>query len=138
MERLFEFATHHWPLVSIFSGLLAALILVESRRAGRTISSHQATHLINKESAVVLDLRDKTDYDQGHITGAINVPYGSFKTRLSEIESFKDKPVILVCKLGQHSGAIGKHLYKHGFKDVRRLAGGISTWLSDQLPLVKS
>ena len=49
----------------------------------------------------------------------------------------QDKPVILVCKMGQHAGAAGRILSTSGFKDVRRLSGGITTWKSDGLPLVK-
>ena len=85
----------------------------------------------------MLDVRDSKDYRDGHITGAKNIPFAKLKDQLSELKPFKDKPVVLVCKMGQHSGAAGKILHAEGFSDVRRLAGGITTWTTDGLPLIK-
>ena len=49
----------------------------------------------------------------------------------------KEKPVVLVCKLGQHSGAAGKKLGAKGYTQVHRLKGGIGEWQAMQMPLVK-
>ncbi len=111
---------------------------MESQRAGVTISNNQATQLINKENALVLDIREPKDFNKGHITGARNISYATLKDRIGELSEFKDRPVILVCAMGQHSGTIGKTLRSNGFKDIRRLQGGISGWQSENLPLVKS
>lgn len=138
MERVIEFAINHWVLVSTFLVCLTGLIVVESQRAGATVSNVQATQLINKEGAVVVDIRDPKDFNKGHITDARNISYATFKDRVDELSAYKEKPVILVCAMGQHSGTVGKILRTNGFKDIRRLQGGISGWQSENLPLIKS
>lgn len=137
MERLLEFVMNHPELVVPFVVLLVLLIMLESRRGGKTVSSQQLTNLVNKEGAVVVDVRESKEYREGHITESRNIPFASLKENLAQLEKFKDKPVILVCKMGQHAGAAGRILSTSGFKDVRRLSGGITTWKSDGLPLVK-
>jgi len=96
------------------------------------------TNLINSDGALVLDIRAEKEYQSGHITGSTNIPYNKLNERMSEIEQYKDKPVVLVCAMGQHAGMAGRILHAKGFKSVRRLSGGISTWKSDGLPLVKA
>ncbi len=137
MARLIEFIGNHWELVSVFLALLVALFAVETRRAGQTVTALYATHLINKQNALVLDIRDSNEFSAGHIPGALNIPYAKVKERISELESYRECPIILVCKLGQHSGTVGKWLREKKFRNIQRLSGGISGWVSDQLPLVK-
>lgn len=136
-QRLTEFTINHPELVGPFFVLLALFIVLETRRGGKTVSTHQLTHLVNKEDALILDVRDSKEFREGHITEARNVPYSTLKDNLSQLEKFKEKPVIIVCKMGQHAGAAGRILHENGFKDVRRLRGGLTTWTSEGLPLVK-
>lgn len=137
MDHLLQFVLNHPELVIPFLVLLTLLIMLESRRGGKTVSSQQLTNLVNKEEAVVVDVRDSKEFREGHITESRNIPFSSLKENLTQLDKYKEKPVILVCKMGQHAGAAGKILSTSGFKDVRRLSGGITTWKSDGLPLVK-
>lgn len=138
MDRLLEFALNHFELVGLMIALLAALYWVESRRAGATVSPQLATQLINRENALVLDVRPASEFGEGHITGALNIPFERFQDRVRELDKHKARIIILVCKMGQHSGSIAKQLRQHGFEDIRRLSGGISSWTAEQLPLVKA
>ena len=137
MDRLIEFALNHPILVGSFLALLTAFFWLETRRGGLTVSSLQLTQLVNKEEGIILDVRESKDFRAGHITGARNIPFSKLKDNLSELSKFKDKPIVIVCKMGQHAGAAGKILSADGFTDVRRLRGGITTWSADGLPLVK-
>lgn len=137
MDRLIDFAMNHPVLVGAFLMLLTALLGLENRRSGKSVSSQQLTNLVNAAGAVVVDVRDAKEFREGHITESRNIPYSQLPEKISELAVYKDKPVILVCKMGQHAGAAGRLLTKAGFADVRRLSGGISTWTADRLPLVK-
>lgn len=117
--------------------LLTALLALENRRSGKSVTSQQLTNLVNAAGAVVVDVRDAKEFRDGHITDSRNIPYSQLQDKISELSTFIDKPVILVCKMGQHAGAAGRLLTKAGFTDVRRLSGGIATWTADRLPLVK-
>jgi rhodanese-related sulfurtransferase len=137
MDRLIEFSMNHPFLVGSFLGLLTLLLVLENRRSGQAISARAVGMLVNRSQATVLDVRDGKEFRDGHITGAINIPYSQLTAKLSDLGNVKDKPVIVVCKMGQHSGAAGRLLTKAGFADVRRLTGGIMTWKAEGLPLVK-
>ncbi|MDL0431536.1 rhodanese-like domain-containing protein [Marinobacter sp. TBZ242] len=137
MERVFEFAVNHYILVSLFVAFLLAILVLESRRGGKKISAQGAVNLINRDEAVVVDIRDRKDFNEGRITGAINIPLNSIKSRASELKKFKDKQIIVADKMGQHSAMAVKQLNAEGYTNVVRLDGGIADWKGSNLPLVK-
>lgn len=137
IEQIFEFVVNHFVLVGIFFALLFALLVNEGKRGGASITSGTLVNLVNKQNAVVLDVRDRKDFAAGHIVDAVHIPYASLDQRLSEIEAFRDRPVVIVCKMGQHSSAVGSKLKAKGFDDVRRLGGGMAEWTASNLPVVK-
>ena len=138
MESLFLFIGNHPFLVGAFVLLLALFIWNEMQRGGTTIGTQELVKMVNGEGATVLDLRDKSEFDQGHIVESINIPYASLESRMDELKKFKDKPLVIACKMGQHAGAAGTMLRKNGFENVARLRGGIAEWRGQNLPVVKS
>nr|WP_269783417.1 rhodanese-like domain-containing protein [Marinibactrum halimedae] len=126
-----------WLLVSVLVGLVYVYLWNERRRSGRSVSFHEATRMINANEAVMLDLREGSEFKQGHIVDAVNIPFAKVKDRMSEIEALKDKTIILVDKMGQHSGSVGRDLNKLGLS-VCRLEGGMTEWISQKLPVVKA
>ncbi|MFT7685409.1 MAG: rhodanese-related sulfurtransferase [Candidatus Azotimanducaceae bacterium] len=138
IEQLFEFIGNHMVLVGVFIVLVVAFLINEGKRGGKSVSTTELVNLVNKESAIILDIRDKKDFGSGHIVDAINIPYASIDQRSAEINAYKQKPVIVVCKMGQTSTAIGKKLKEQGFEDVRRLSGGMAEWSGANLPLIKT
>jgi len=137
MDRLFEFVAKHWELSSLFFALLAALMFLEKKRSGSSVSSQQATLLLNRDEAIMVDVRDKKEFSEGRITGSIHIPYASLKERCVELEKYKNKRIIIVDKMGQHSGVAGKTLRAAGFENICRLTGGIAEWKNANMPLVK-
>ncbi|MEH6649554.1 MAG: rhodanese-like domain-containing protein [Motiliproteus sp.] len=137
MEQLIEFATNHWQLVAALAATLALLAFTESRKGGSSISTHTAVKLINKENAAVIDIRKKKEFSTGHITNAINIPYADMDSRLGELEKHRNKPVIIVCNLGQTASGAVKKLTEAKFENVVRLSGGIAEWKTQNLPVVK-
>lgn len=137
IEQVFEFIGNHPVLVGTFVFLLVAFIINENRRGGASITPQGLVNLVNREDAVILDIRDNKEYGAGHIAGALSMPFAGLDSRVGELETYKGKPVVLVCKMGQHSGAVGKKLKARGFENVRRLSGGMAQWTSNSLPVVK-
>ena len=138
MEQLFTFIGNHPLLVGAFVVLLVLFIRNEMSRGGANVSAQQLVNMVNAKEAVVLDVRDKAEFDQGHIVDAINIPYTNLESRIDELNKYKEKPIVIACKMGQHSGAAGTLLRKNGFTDVSRLRGGISEWRGQSLPVVKA
>lgn len=138
MERVFEFLTSHPYLVGVFVVLLGLFIRNETQRGGTSVSAQQLVELVNREDAVIVDVRDKKEFDAGHIVDSINIPHSSLESHVDELKKFVDRPLVVACKMGQHSGAAGTMLRKNGFTNVSRLTGGIAEWRNQNLPVVKS
>jgi len=132
-----EFLTQQWPLATAWAVAVFLLILHEGRRGGATVSPQQLVNLVNGQQAAVIDLRDTADFRKGHIVDAINIPYNKLNERFAELEKLRERPLILVCKIGQFAGAAGKQLRAKGFSQVYRLRGGIGEWQGAQMPLIK-
>jgi rhodanese-related sulfurtransferase len=138
MDQFFTFIGNHPLLVGAFILLVFLFFRNESARAGATVSTQELVRLVNKDNAIVLDVRDRAEFDEGHIVDAVNIPYASLESRLDEFKKNKARPVVIACKMGQHSGAAGTLLQKNGFSNVVRLTGGYSEWRAQNLPVVKA
>ncbi|OZG71853.1 sulfurtransferase [Hahella sp. CCB-MM4] len=137
MEKFLFFAMDHWILSSLFVALLVALLLTERKRGGKAVTPQQAVMLLNKEQAVVVDVRDKKETSEGVIRGSILIPFSSLKDRASELEKHKEKIIIVADKMGQHSSMAVRTLSGAGFSNVQRLSGGVVEWKNANLPLAK-
>ena len=129
------------PLLSLaLAGLTVAILYNEI--AGllggvRRIGPAQLTGLINRDNALVVDLRPAADFEKGHIAGAKNVQMSQFDPENRQLAPAKALPVVLVCKAGETANAAAKRLRKAGFAHVSVLEGGVQAWQSADLPLVK-
>ena len=136
--NLLKFVTEHVFLVALAVVSGSLLIWPALRRsAGGSISTLEATLLINQQNALVLDVRDAAEYGQGHVLNARNLPAGELAARASEIDKFKAKPVIVVCESGTRSDKAAATLRKQGFSQVVSLGGGVAAWRQAGLPLEK-
>ncbi|SHL20286.1 Rhodanese-related sulfurtransferase [Pseudomonas punonensis] len=136
LANLIEFATTHFILSGLFVIILALLIFTELQKGGQSLSSREVTALINSDQGVVVDIRNKKEFDAGHIVGALNIPLDKLTARVAELEKHKAKTIILVDAMGQQAGTAARDLKKAGFT-AARLGGGIATWRGDNLPVVK-
>lgn len=140
MNEFLIFISKHWILCSAFVAAFVLFIILEMRAVKRgpsKISAHQATLLINREDALVIDIRETAAYDKGHITGAKHIPRSQIENHISSLEKKKTKPIILVCEMGSQATMIGSLLKRKGFIHVYSLSGGINAWLNAGLPLQK-
>ena len=111
--------------------------MVRRSTAGPSLSTLQATQMINREDAVVIDLRDAPAFAKGHILGARNVPLAELPRRTGELEKFKAKPIIVHCENGNRSARAVAALRERGFSKVYLLAGGYAAWQQASLPVQK-
>ena len=138
--ELADFAGRN-PILSLaFAGLTVAIIWNEI--AGRTggfkrIGPAELTGMINRDNALVVDLRPAGDFAKGHIAGARNVQMSQFDPENKQLAPAKELPVVLVCNVGQTASLAARRLAKAGFAKVSVLEGGIQAWQGADLPLVK-
>ncbi len=136
MALFFEFLSQQWMLAAALLVVIALLIMHEARKSGPSLSPQQAINVVNAEDGVFVDLRELAEFRKGHIVSAINIPAAKLPERMVELEKYKDMPIVLVCKMGQQSGAAGKQLKDANFGKVYKMTGGMMEWGNLQLPTV--
>ena len=141
MQEIMPFVSDHPMLCLGWVALLIAVIVTTLKtRFSKVneITRGEAIRLINKEDAVIVDLRSRDDYRKGHIANALNLTSAEVKNgSLGELDKAKTKPIIVVCATGTTSREPAENLNKAGFERVYVLKEGISGWSGENLPLVR-
>ena len=102
-----------------------------------SISPKQAYSLLKNDTNVtLLDVRTPEEFSQEHIEGATLIPLQSLNENLSQLQSVKEKKVIVYCHSGTRSVAASRILVKNGFIPLN-VTGGITAWKSEGLSVVQ-
>ncbi len=101
------------------------------------VGTLEATRLINQRDALVVDVRDEGEYRAARIPHSRHVPLSALPGRIKELEKFRKRPLLVVCRSGNRSGAAAKLLRKQGFEEVWVLKGGLLAWEQANLPIEK-
>ncbi len=136
VEDIFIFIQEQIFLVGALVLLIVAYYRRESSSAGVKLSTSQVIQAMNAETAVVLDVRDSKDFDQGHVTNAINIPHAKVADSLKQLEKYRDKQIIVTDNMGQHASTVSRLLAGADFK-IALMRGGMAEWKNDGLPVVK-
>jgi rhodanese-related sulfurtransferase len=140
MHDVITFFMDHWLLATTF---IVVLLLLAGNEffsqliGGRKCVPSNVAYLTNKEGGTLIDLRNKTEYQQGYIASAVNAPFAELTAFFSKTKLAKDKPIILVDAQGAQSQKASALFRKQGFTQVYFLAGGIAAWRQESYPLVK-
>ena len=79
------------------------------------------------EEHIVLDTREQDEFDEGHIPGAILIPYTEIENKAEEMLTDKDKLILVYCRSGRRSKIAAESLSKLGYTNVKEF-GGIIDW----------
>lgn len=134
-----QFLQNNFAIVMLVlvSGLMLLWPIIGRRMSGvREVGAMEATQLINHQNAVVLDVREDSEFYAGHVPHSVHVPLGQL-AKHAELEKYKNRPVIAICRSGMRSGRACGVLRKNGFEQVYNLAGGITAWERANMPMEK-
>ena len=123
-------------ITAVVSGSLLLWSLV-SQRGVKEIDTRVAVQLINYQEALVLDVRDDSEYAAGHLPNSKHIPSEKIEERWTELQKFKEKPIVVIYRGGIRSSHASLVLKKNGFAQVFNLMGGIDAWRRASLPIVK-
>lgn len=141
MQEIMQFVSRHPVLCIAWVGLLVAVLVTTFKGLAskvKVVTRAEATLLINKEDAVVVDVRQRDDFRKGHIANAVNVLPGEIKAgNVGELEKHKNNPIIVVDGNGIAAQELAGLLNKAGFAQVTVLKEGIAGWSGENLPLVR-
>ncbi len=141
MEQIIEFAKDNFFLSGIWLALI--ILILYTYIAGalspvKELNTHEATLKINKEDAVLLDIRKQEEFKKGHIVGARQIKSSELESNdFSKLEKHKSQPIIVVCAMGMSAKKTASALLKAGFTEASVLQGGMSAWTSANLPTTK-
>ena len=120
-------------IIAVIAAVSLAMPLINTRRFGPMVSSEQAVSLINKQNALVVDVRAQKDFKRVRIANSVDIPANEIQNRLGELS--KDRTIIVVDNSGNMSAAASKLLRGVGFTKVYVLDSGLVGWMRDKLPL---
>jgi rhodanese-related sulfurtransferase len=124
-------------VVALVSGGMLLWPLVRRTTGGPWVNAAQATHLINREDALVIDVREPNEYAAGHVLGAKNMPLARLVAGATEQLKRKERPIIVYCDGSERAGKAAALLKRQGFTRVANLSGGLNGWQQAGLPVEK-
>jgi rhodanese-related sulfurtransferase len=124
--------------LALTSGIMLLWSFFGNRLRGiKEVDHLAAMQLINHKNALMLDVREQSEYAAGHIVNSKLIPLGKLKERIGELEKYRERPIVVTCRSGQRSASACALLGKQGFAQTYNLNGGITAWQKASLPLEK-
>jgi rhodanese-related sulfurtransferase len=139
-RKYVEFVTNNALLIglAVVSGVLLLMPILKKSAGGvPNLSASEAVALINRNNAIVLDVRSEAEFVGGHIVDAKHIPLDTLAERINQLKKYQDKPILVNCQRGMRSAKACDILRQAEFKQVNNLQGGLDAWIEAKLPVVK-
>lgn len=123
----------------VIAAIVSATLLIWpafTRRGVKEIDTSKAIELINYQDALIIDVRDDSEFEAGHLPNSKHLPAEKIEERWVEISKHKEKPIVVIYKSGIRSSHASNVLRQNGFTQVHNLMGGIDAWKRASLPIV--
>lgn len=139
MKFFFDFVVANWVLclIVVSSGAMLLWPMLQGANRG-ALSAESAVQLINRQRAVVVDIRAPEEFAAGHVGGARNVPLEQLEAKLPGTVKNKSLPLLIVCASGARAQRAVATARKLGYEQAQALAGGLKSWKAANLPLEKA
>ena len=125
-------------LVAVLSGAMLVWPLVQRRFSpAKDVGTLDATQLLNRENALLLDVRETQEYEGGRLPNALHIPLSQLDSRATELAKHAARPVIAYCMSGNRIRTAGNALARAGFQRIYSLQGGYRAWKDAGLPVEK-
>lgn len=123
-------------LLYAVAAIVGLVLVAQQLQAADGVDVKQAQSM-SKQGALLLDVRQPEEYSALHAPDAKLIPLGELSARLQEIASYKDKPIVVMCRSGRRSAQAVALLHDAGFTQASNVKGGIVAWESDGLEVVR-
>ncbi|MCC9623237.1 rhodanese-like domain-containing protein [Thalassospira sp. MA62] len=119
--------------ISLFVGFLALMAIfifvITSEKDGITrIDVKTLQNKLENEQITLLDVRESSEYEGGHIEGAVNAPLSSLDA--NQLPYPKDEPIYVICRSGNRSAQAASQLQDAGYTEIYDVSGGMMAWES--------
>ena len=130
-----KFFIDHIFLIAIVLISGGALLWPMLSMRGKRATVLEVTQLINRGKTIIVDVRNPEEFATGHLPDAKNIPLAELPKRMTELEKFKTRTIVVVCQKGSRSASAVALLTKAGYTEATSLEGGIDEWNKQGLPL---
>lgn len=130
-----KFFIDHIFLIAVVLISGGALLWPMLSMRGKRVTVLEATQLINRGKTIIVDVRNPEEFATGHLPDAKNIPLAELPKRMTELEKFKTRTIVVVCQKGSRSASAVALLTKAGYAEATSLEGGIDEWNKQGLPL---
>lgn len=118
---------------SLFVGVLALMaififVLTSEKDEVTRIDVETLQNKLENEEITLLDVREVSEYEGGHIEGAVNAPLSSLDT--NQLSYPKDEPIYVICRSGNRSAQAASQLQDAGYTEIYDVSGGMMAWES--------
>jgi rhodanese-related sulfurtransferase len=133
MKRTLNANSIGWVLVLLAVSLLASACS-EAEQADVKEISQQELMSSPPTGVLILDVRTQEEFSSGHVPGAVNIPHDELASRLADLESDTDRPVVVYCRSGRRAGFASSVLVDAGYTNIFHLEGDMNGWQASGLP----
>ena len=132
-----DFLLHNWLLILVAVGS-GAMLLFPALTGGvgqGGMSVADAVQKMNREKAVLVDVREPGEYAAERIAQSKNIPLGQLGEKLPQTVKSKSTPVLFFCEHGARSSRAAAMAKKLGYEQAYSVAGGMRSWTSANMPV---
>jgi len=112
--------------IAFLLGLISAIVQAGSHQS--VLAPKDAAAMLANKQAIIVDVREDSEWQEQHIPGAVHIPLGQLDKRLVELNGYKNSPIITQCRSGMRSAQAQSILKSAGYTQVYNLDGGIQAW----------
>ena len=113
-------------------------LVAEAKRNIQEISPQDAASALQRGDALLIDVRDADEWEEGHIPGAKNFSRGTVELEIEEAVPDLSTPIVTHCGGGGRSALAAESLQRMGYKNVKSMAGGFKAWKAAGLPATRN
>ena len=103
----------------------------------REVDAGEAAELLQNQSPLLLDVRTRAEFNNGHIKNAILIPVQDLQRRVGELSEYRHHDILIYCATGNRSTVASKILVDNGFIRITNMRYGISQWIKSRYPITK-
>ena len=123
-------------IIAIILGIILGLFIMLRRESKKAVVNLSEKEFVeNMRKGLLVDLRKKEEFDQGHINGARNIPFVMLTRNPGKLR--RDLPIYLYCEKGKVCKRAALVLYGKGYENIYQLEGGLTNWTGPLKKTVK-
>lgn len=126
----------YWVLLAVGSGVLLTFPQLLGDVSDQGLDLNEAVRQMNREKAVLVDVREPQEFEGGRAVQARNIPLAELQAKLPTSIKNKKAPLLFICESGASSLKAVKLAQQLGYENAHSVAGGMEAWKKANMPVM--